>query len=1030
MEVAHELLELYKVFFQQNQFPQEVIDQASNRIIEIYNNPEALFILINLYSQTPEYNIKLLIALGMKLILSDEVKWLQYHELEQSEKIKSSLLEILHNEKDLQLFRNVIAAVSPILKTEYNLWPEYLELIQMFSTSENNYIFSILMAISMIRKISDNQFLPNIWEFFSNLVLQGLTSDNGDIIIESASLVTSMFRFHATISTNLPELFSKLFLVFQHQMEIDSLICGQLIDDFEKISECFEQVSDDDEMAEGQDFNFINTTEIAQQFLQLIMNPTLNIDSRCLLLKPLISFLFNDPISDKAGILNTLYDVIFVISSSSFVEGDCVESQWNMINCQENLQITMAQCEPEIIRQLILAKGSGGNTKGEIVTYALSLNALAIEFPEILLHDISSCLKFGFACIETNDHTVQEAGFDLLSSLFTRKNDAFFGIQQQFFTDVFQVFSINHSPLISKALECIFHYIESTTLLREFINNLFGVLLQALKVFNTPDIQYRVIDCFSSLVESLADEVAPYAPNIIPVVFHAATQMNKPEECNLKASAIECIGMLIQYYNLLPDIPQIIQTLIACIQSGDEMLISAGFNALSKVVIAQKPELLPALPIALESALKIISSEPEFIDDEENDDKNDVLYDVWNFTMKFISTVSKKIPDSIRPVANKFIQALNKVIDDGINEEIENLAISTSASLIKLCPPDDIINFLRFVLKILDDATTYGSASICFHIIGKFIRKQQEYQLPIPEDIIQVSCNYGLKAITRNLVFQNDSNDSEVNIEFTTQLYYFFEDIARSVPALFPLNDFWKFASKIFNKGNPFEQAEIISVLRVIYESIYANITNIQKKLIIREFVQKLSICDCYNPPYPIAAVRTVVELEPNQLEKYIPQIMGTIDKILETEYEDQLAYNLTMDYVVSLLFSLFRVIFKENFDIQKYMPLMLGIMPSTTESLEAANTYMNLVFLCGEYPNLMSHFAPETVRILSQTFALKEKEWGTINLPTDIAQSMAILLQNLLNSMQQGNEILAVSVPDEMAMQRFQQRFSSFLPA
>ena len=98
----------------------------------------------------------------------------------------------------------------------------------------------------------------------------------------------------------------------------------------------------------------------------------------------------------------------------------------------------------------------------------------------------------------------------------------------------------------------------------------------------------------------------------------------------------------------------------------------------------------------------------------------------------------------------------------------------------------------------------------------------------------------------------------------------------------------------------------------------------------------------------------------------------------------------------------------------------MLDYLPATSDHIEASNIYSNLVFLCGEYPNVMSHFSSEVVRILAQTFALKDKEWKTIILPDD----------NLISSMKQGEEMLEAYVPDELAKQRFQQRFTAYLPS
>ena len=157
------------------------------------------------------------------------------------------------------------------------------------------------MSNAMLRSMvnmseEDNDYLANTWEFFTNLALQGLSSSDDEIIKRSSELVANLFMFVNITDTNLPDLFSALFQVFTSLVERESPICGSVVSSFEIISEV-------------PDFFFPNSLEIAEQFLPLLMNPSTDANLKCLLLKPLISFLFSDEETDKSGIIGNRYSI-------------------------------------------------------------------------------------------------------------------------------------------------------------------------------------------------------------------------------------------------------------------------------------------------------------------------------------------------------------------------------------------------------------------------------------------------------------------------------------------------------------------------------------------------------------------------------------------------------------------------------------------------------------------------------------------------------------------------------------------------
>jgi hypothetical protein len=198
------------------------------------------------------------------------------------------------------------------------------------------------------------------------------------------------------------------------------------------------------------------------------------------------------------------------------------------------------------------------------------------------------------------------------------------------------------------------------------------------------------------------------------------------------------------------------------------------------------------------------------------------------------------------------------------------------------------------------------------------------------------------------------------------------------------------------------------------------------RKFVVRFFIDALEICDCFTPPDPIAAVRAVIETEPELIVAQLPAIFAFVDAVLETEYDGQQHHRMTVEYVVSLLFSIFRVLQKEDMNTT-YLPRMFAVLPASAPQ-EASNIYLSLASLCGEYPQVMAQFDIEVVRVLAQTLGMKAKEWAELDLPFGIAKACAVLLSNLLATMHQGHNIVAAALQDELAAERLTQRMQALL--
>lgn len=1012
MASIEEIIAVYQRLNDPNQ-TQESINQITEQLTQFYQNPESLLILLQLYLQNDNKSIRISCTTGFKSILNSLEKWAFYQQQGRSENIKQLVLHLLSTEKDPYLFLNAIYSFHAIIKAEYITWHEYLGLIQTFSANQIQIYFSLLMANALTHAKLDDDYMSNVWDFLCQLAATGLSSGDERSIEQSALLIQNLFDYD-TFQSHLLELLSSLFQSIIELMNRKS-------DKFGHVLDCF------NESILTSEFTFPNRDEILQQIFSVIASDNFDIEQRFLLFETPLDIVLTDREGNMDEMAATFFEIYFTLTSVSFDIELTLDQQENLKTMLQHFDKMSEAFDDSVLYQLLRAKGTGSNSPGEIVAYGQTLISLITKSPHLIIHDLSSLIEYGFACFEIPQPTMQENGFSFFEALFEKPNDAFNSIQNRFLHCTFNTLSTGHMVLINTAFKSLINYLDVVTLSNENIQQTTTILFQTLQNCPVIDIQAKIMNCFKYLIPTLCEINPELLSPLIPVIAQAATEFNLPEQVILKGFAIECLGILIKNVPQIPNIEQLLAQFILCIKSEDNMLITSGFDALIETVAGQIPQVIQVLPEALQAALEIVNQELEFKDDEDLDDDNNMMIDRYQYTCDFIEQIARTIPDSFQACYSQFHAVLANKLED-CDPRIERISLKALSTIMRVAPPEDYLKFLEAVANILDGTDNSKTAGLCFNIFAKFIQRHSEGKgFEVPDQYVQIMLANGISAMNRELQLQDNDDNNEYDIELFNNVYFFFKIVANDLPRIFPITVFWDESKRIRSNGVAFEQCEIIGVLATFYSSQYQSMHAIQKKVIIREFVDKLPLCDCYNPPDPIIALRIVVEREPNQLEQYMEAVIPFINSLLETKMEDQLNYLMTMECTVSLLFSLFKVIYKEAFDTQTYLPFMFSNLPATV-AMEAANIYHSLVYLCGEYPQKMGPFAVQVITAIAEVFSLNDKEWKQISLPEDICRSMAVLLNNLISSMNQGQQILKETLTNESQFSRFQTRFQTFL--
>jgi hypothetical protein len=122
-------------------------------------------------------------------------------------------------------------------------------------------------------------------------------------------------------------------------------------------------------------------------------------------------------------------------------------------------------------------------------------------------------------------------------------------------------------------------------------------------------------------------------------------------------------------------------------------------------------------------------------------------------------------------------------------------------------------------------------------------------------------------------------------------------------------------------------------------------------------------------------------------------------------------------------LFSIFRVVLREEMDVVRFVPRMLSVMPSSGDNdVENRNVYGSLTVICREFSGLMGQFGGEIVRVVAQILGMKPRDWRKWGLTEEIVREYVLLMRDLMGSIAEGQEIINVAIPDGEAMERFTQ--------
>ena len=995
--MVEELKSLYAALYD----PQNhEINEVSEHIAQLYEQPETISAAFQILNE-PDPNMRKRVAVGFKMIISSNKDFLIQNGFDP---IKTSLLEILTKETDNYMFENLVQAVGTILKNDGNPWPELFEFgFSLLQSTNVTLIINGLHLFNVVLEYVDDetngglceQILPALNAFFS--------IDNEEVVKCSAKLLDACF-LTPDLGEALVEPATTLVQVFIAMVQAGAASLSNI-----------SSIADSLESIFNSDFVFEDLEPFFAQFIETINNEAVQPSYKQYVLQLAADLISKD--MTLQGLETDFITSCIQFFTSSYEEGSYYDQQEFLLPFEEAIDLICKGCSKStfITHVLSILQEAESPTAPLLVALASCFKSITSTGWEVASKYASQILEFAMQLLqfENEDETqtvcVIEAGYELLMALFLYDDPIYKNVQNDVLTSCVAAFETEGlTALHYRSINTISSLLLSTEINPDLIQQIAELLEQLAQTDDHIMLKY-VIGVFGDLADSAKEQIQPYIEGIMGLLI-SACQMDEPENIPVKSEAITAISTFVPY---ISENSEYFALFCEAIGSDDVEIITAGFEALLHTLKFIPSGFEEHFAGVIQQCNNILGRQIEYKDspdeEAENDKMEHILFAVLNFLRKAVPTYPSLFGEALTEISAK----IDSQIESETNvPKIIAAAIEAGVPVRQTMDPN-ITEFSKILLEKVNDEDKLITISIL-----KSLSKALEKDAVIEPDVLALFFELLLPGFQGGFDFLADSETNNYDGEFYPYLTDFFCSVSIKVPSIFPLDPFISCVKATLEGDNSYLKADVIRVLSSYFEAAHNELQLLHKKEILRIMVSSLEICETFEvPPDPIVAVRTAVELEPEMMVPYLEGILQEASTIMETEDDaESIIYKTTLTCLTSLLFTIFKVIMKGEFNCEVFMPFMLNQFPCLDD--EAANCYESLAFVCSEFPEIMGQYGVQVIVALAKTLGLREHYFKRTGITPETFVSICILFNNLAGTNPQAVPAIDQALADQPGAQ------------
>lgn len=1017
------------------------IQTATDQLLALYNNPESIFPLIILMNPNEELRLRKAATIGLKATL--QICWDKISNSEHLQGLKDNMIQFLSSEQDYTMRHILLDAMIPIFSTECENWPQLLQYIESLANATDEASIELFLSIftTILRYLSIN-FVGSLFE---NLLLKAktaLSTQSIPVILAGSNLLRAILTLISTEKEIIISVVMDMLNAFYLLLKNNSPIAGEVLNDICLIF--------------TQNTNFFDNIEpLLQQYFTIITDNSIPIENRCVCTEFLCTLIKQYPKELEAQSAHIIS--ITLEFASLIVVDDCFESQLDLIYAVRPIEQLSLRTSP-IDFFANFWESVQIDTPNKLVSTAAAINLFIENIPEIIAMNFSDIFDFAIECVQNPCHFVQESGFSIIFQLVSRYYLLFSDLFDKLMRVILPILhNSDHEPLICAALSILIELLYLIEIPDSFIEPLLASYIPLIqKVSNTS--KYLVINAITSLIYSSQESIRQQevAPNLIQILQEASSH-DPAQHPLIVASGIEALSYLISFSpsETAPIHQFTLEKIHVYLQFEDASLFSSIMLSLRSLA-SQFIEFINNInpQILFGSIIKFLQFDLQKLGPETA--VYSAFMEAKETSLLLISTLAKMKPEIIVPVISEIAKLVINNFNTAI-EEYHTLKASLKATLavaqILSGNKEQIENFKGYINKLIEvlvgnfESRSSETVSLSFYGFSRLI----SLNLQLNESILKTVINSAFNALQMSLNCQqmNDNFNEEeeeadgeinMNIELSDEVFGFFATLAQSMPANFPLEEFFNFTQQIFEKWKKGEikvesiglLIECIGVLCELFDVSSSSFPSLFKIALRQWFFESLKLCvDFKYPPHPLAAVRCYIEGSDTIKQEELNAIAQTAETVFSTEFQGQTYYTNTISSVLSLLFSVVRIVIsaRENgnaveFDFQRFIPKMLALLPKNICQTEVNNILMSIVWCSRKINGFVEANGSEVLRILSLILGMKKKNLKKLKIQQETLNQTIQLWSEIRQAVPQADQLIGGWL-DKFAMARFQERIS-----
>jgi hypothetical protein len=442
------------------------------------------------------------------------------------------------------------------------------------------------------------------------------------------------------------------------------------------------------------------------------------------------------------------------------------------------------------------------------------------------------------------------------------------------------------------------------------------------------------------------------------------------------------------------DVPCVVEMISKCAQCSDLSVIASVFMALTKL-FSRIPDLID-IGIGLAETVVALPI-PEFVEATEGPS---ILDEAKAGALDFIRQLVKCQPQRFYGHAESFFLGICSLIE-GQDTGIHAHAIRCCAAIAVAYHLDANEIISRF--SPLFESDDISLVSSLFQLLSGILVPGLELGTAQITRIVQI-----LRAAQAQKLNCQDDYD----LDLMRRVYKLWSSIASIFPDFFPLDQYISHLHRLKREKKSEELALTARPLACLYQSKQREIQGIAQRTIFDLVFSVASECDGFVSPDSLRAVRILIETDLEGVSRHIPGLFKMVAELLQLENEGQPTYNETYLAVVSLLFSLARLM-GGTFPFGTFLDAMLNV-----DLLKSPRDGCNVVgCVCDVYeqmPEVFGERAPGLLRLLVQVCGMRRSDISVLKLESGVLEGVVRILRVVLSVVENAAQVVREMVGSE----------------